>query len=171
MKVELKKILCPVDFSLNAAYATRYALAFAETHKAELLLLQVEDPYVPCVPIDYPGVDGIVPLCSAPEEIERENADEEAEVDEKEDSLQQLAEDLHRAHPDVKIMPLRTIGKPFVEIVRVAKEQDADLIVMGTHGRTGLVHMLIGSTAEKVVRMAPCPVLTVKHPQHEFVMP
>jgi len=176
MKVELKKILCPVDFSRNAAYATRYALAFAETHGAGLLLLQVEDPYVPCVPMEYGGIDGIDPLCIASDEMEEEAGvgepeDAEKEAAEKEDSLQQLAKDLSSHHPNVKIMPLRTIGKPFVEIVRTAKENDVDLIVMGTHGRTGLAHMLIGSTAEKVVRMAPCPVLTVKHPQHEFVMP
>lgn len=77
----------------------------------------------------------------------------------------------HETHQTVEITPLRAIGKPFVEIVRAAKERDADLIVIGTHGRTGLAHMLIGSTAEKVVRMAPCPVLTVKHPRHAFVMP
>ena len=62
-------------------------------------------------------------------------------------------------------------GPPFLEILRYAKEVNADLIVMGTHGRSGLVHMLIGSVAEKVVRKAPCPVLTVRPDQHEFVMP
>ena len=62
-------------------------------------------------------------------------------------------------------------GTPFVEIVRHAKENDVDLIVMGTHGRTGLVHALIGSVAEKVVRKAPCPVLTVRPEGHQFIMP
>lgn len=62
-------------------------------------------------------------------------------------------------------------GKPFIEIIKAAKNYDVDLIVMGTHGRTGLQHMLIGSVAEKVVRKAPCPVLTVKHPDYEFEMP
>ena len=61
-------------------------------------------------------------------------------------------------------------GPPFLEILRYAKEVDADLIVMGTHGRSGLVQMLIGSVAEKIVRKAPCPVLTVRPDQHEFVM-
>jgi nucleotide-binding universal stress UspA family protein len=65
---------------------------------------------------------------------------------------------------------LRT-GTPFLEIVTAARELDSDLIVVGTHGRTGLAHVMIGSVAEKVVRKAPCPVLTVKHPEHEFVMP
>jgi nucleotide-binding universal stress UspA family protein len=59
----------------------------------------------------------------------------------------------------------------FVEIIRYAKEQNIDLLVLGTHGRGAIAHMLMGSVAEKVVRKAPCPVLTVRHPEHEFVMP
>ena len=59
----------------------------------------------------------------------------------------------------------------FVEIVRYAREKNIDLLVMGTHGRGPIAHMLLGSVAEKVVRKAPCPVLTVRHPEHEFVMP
>ena len=62
-------------------------------------------------------------------------------------------------------------GSPFLQVVRMARKEGVDLIVMGTHGRTGLAHVLMGSVAEKVVRKAPCPVLTVKHPEHEFVMP
>jgi nucleotide-binding universal stress UspA family protein len=64
-----------------------------------------------------------------------------------------------------------TRGVPFVEIIRIAKEQNADLIVIGTHGRTGIDHMLFGSTAEKVVRKSPCPVLTVRMAGREFKMP
>jgi hypothetical protein len=56
-------------------------------------------------------------------------------------------------------------------IVNQAKEAEIDLIVMGTHGRGGFGHLLMGSVAEKVVRSAPCPVLTVRHPEHEFVLP
>ena len=63
------------------------------------------------------------------------------------------------------------IGSAFLEIIQYAKEVQADLIVVGTHGRTGLKHMIIGSVAEKVVRKAPCPVLSVKHPEHAFEMP
>jgi nucleotide-binding universal stress UspA family protein len=59
----------------------------------------------------------------------------------------------------------------FREIIAAAREEEADLIVMGTHGRTGLAHALIGSVAEKVVRKAPCPVLTVRHPKMKFEMP
>jgi len=62
-------------------------------------------------------------------------------------------------------------GPAFLRIVRYAKENDIDLIVMGTHGRSGLAHIMIGSVAERVVRKAPCPVLTVRHPKHEYVTP
>jgi nucleotide-binding universal stress UspA family protein len=62
-------------------------------------------------------------------------------------------------------------GHPFLEIVRYAKETEIDLIIIGTHGRTGLVHVLLGSVAERVVRKAPCPVLTVRPQAHQFVMP
>ena len=69
----------------------------------------------------------------------------------------------------VKVMLRR--GVPFVEIIDSARKCKADLIVMGTHGRTGLRQMLIGSVAEKVMRHAPCPVMTVKHRDYEFEMP
>lgn len=62
-------------------------------------------------------------------------------------------------------------GQPFVQIIRCAKEVKADMIVMGSHERTGLAQVLIGSVAEKVVRKAPCSVLVVKHAQHKFRMP
>jgi nucleotide-binding universal stress UspA family protein len=62
-------------------------------------------------------------------------------------------------------------GVPFVEIIKTAKDRNVDLIVIGTHGRTGIDHMLFGSTAEKVVRKAPCPVLTVRVAGKEFTMP
>jgi nucleotide-binding universal stress UspA family protein len=62
-------------------------------------------------------------------------------------------------------------GSPFVEIIRYARAENIDLIVMGSLGLGPVGHMLMGSVAEKVVRKAPCPVLTVRHPEHEFVMP
>ncbi|MGL4464470.1 MAG: universal stress protein, partial [Planctomycetia bacterium] len=62
-------------------------------------------------------------------------------------------------------------GVPFHEIEKYAKEIEADLLVLATHGRTGLAHFLLGSVAERVVRTAPCPVLTVRHPEHEFIVP
>jgi nucleotide-binding universal stress UspA family protein len=71
----------------------------------------------------------------------------------------------------LKMEEMIRIGVPFLEIIRVAKEKDVDLIVLGTHGRSGLSHVLIGSVAEKVVHHAHCPVLTIKHPQYKFIAP
>ena len=71
----------------------------------------------------------------------------------------------------LKIEEMIKIGVPFLEIIKAAKEKEVDLIVMGTHGRTGLAHVLIGSVAEKVVHHAHCPVLTIKHPQYKFIAP
>jgi nucleotide-binding universal stress UspA family protein len=65
--------------------------------------------------------------------------------------------------------PVFVRGRPFVEIIHQAQQLEADLIVIATHGRKGVSHLVFGSTAERVVRMAPCPVLTVKHPEHDFV--
>ncbi len=64
-----------------------------------------------------------------------------------------------------------TQGHPFVEIVRHARDSETDLIIMGTHGRGAIAHMMLGSVAEKVLRKAPCPVLIVRHPEHEFIHP
>lgn len=62
-------------------------------------------------------------------------------------------------------------GRPFVEIIAYAKQEGIDMIIMGTHGRHTLPHLLIGSETENTVRKAPCPVLVVRHPEHEFVLP
>lgn len=62
-------------------------------------------------------------------------------------------------------------GKPFVEIIRLAREVEADVIVIGSHGQSGIAETLFGSTAERVVRKAPCPVLVVRHPEHRFELP
>ena len=72
---------------------------------------------------------------------------------------------------DIEAETLLRRGVPFIEILDVAREQEIDLITIATHGRTGLQQMLFGSTAEKVVRKAPCPVLSIRHPEHEFIMP
>ena len=84
--------------------------------------------------------------------------------------LDALINDEDRRDLDAKPV-LLTSSTPALAIVNHAKEADIDLIVMGTHGRGGFGHLLMGSVAEKVVRLAPCPVLTVRHPEHEFVLP
>jgi len=81
--------------------------------------------------------------------------------------LDEIVVELRTQHIDAE--PVFLNGRPPLEIVRRAEELGVDLIVIATHGRKGISHLVFGSTAEKVVRMAPCPVLTVKHPEHEFV--
>ena len=71
----------------------------------------------------------------------------------------------------VTIERVTAVGHDFVEILKYASGNGIDLIVMGTHGRGAVKHMLLGSVAEMVVRKAPCPVLTVRHPGYEFIMP
>jgi nucleotide-binding universal stress UspA family protein len=82
------------------------------------------------------------------------------------DELQKVAED--RVAEGVEFRTIVRTGKPFIEILETAREEDADLIVIPTHGRTGVEHIFFGSTAEKVVRKAPCPVLSLRKPIKGF---
>ena len=157
--IVLKRLLVPTDFSEPSEVALQYAKAFAQTFNAALHILHVIEErtlaYGEMVsgslpPLDLPGIL---------ESIEK-------------DVRERLNHVVTEAERDkYEIHPVTAIGSPFVEIVRYAKAQDIDLIVMGTHGRGPIAHLLLGSVAERVVRKAPCPVLTVRHPEHEFVMP
>lgn len=154
--ITLKKILFPTDLSEPAGEAQLYACSLAEQYGAELHVLSVVQDVTLVSP--DPNNPWVIPASS---------------LDEVKASVSQALEKI----PDAKwsagksvVRSVRT-GIPFLEIIRYAKEQDVDLIVLGTHGRTGLVHVLLGSVAEKVVRKAPCPVLTVHPKGHQFVMP
>ncbi len=149
--INLKRILLPTDLSEGSAAATPYACAMAERFDAELCLFYVFEQdtgstYVRGMPV--PGADS---------EIEQ--------------LKQQVAESLADwidTDWEAKLQTLRVTGEgqPSVEILRYAEENRIDLIVMGTHGRTGISHALMGSVAEKVVRKSSCPVLTVRHGEH-----
>ena len=157
MSTRIKKILCPTDFSENSEYALKYALALATLTQADLQLFHVVEP------ITYPqSTEFFEPVL-----------DEVELMMKMETAFQQQLEDqvttLKAQYP--KIKGKLVTGNTFLEIIQAARDDDVDIIVMGTHGRTGLAHVLIGSVAERVVREAPCPVLTVKHPGHEFVKP
>lgn len=154
--MQIRKVLCPVDFSPSSDHALEYAVAFAGAHRAELLLVHVVHPLAYGVGAEGVAVDAGMQLLK---EMETSCADR----------LHEVAESVKGGCPSVSEFVVT--GVPFLEIIQLAKAQNADLIVMGTHGRSGLAHMLIGSVAERVVRKAPCPVLTVKHPEHDFVMP
>jgi nucleotide-binding universal stress UspA family protein len=139
----IKTILHPTDFSVHSEYAFRLACSLARDHGARVVALHVLTPPVVAYPV------GVVP--PAPGEDE-----DQAEA--------QLAR-LRPPDPEVPLVRRLTHGYAAAEILRVAEETRCDLIVMGTHGWTWLGRLLMGSVAEKVVRHAPCPVLTVKTPK------
>ncbi len=154
-----KKILFCTDFSENSHLAFTYALNLARTYQAKLFILHVTHNPV----FIYP--DQV--YASIPEENIREwEAAEEKNMDQQVNThyIQQMD-----GFTDYKVLTKK--GVAFYEIIQAAKEESVELIVMGTHGRTGLDHVLFGSTAEKVVRKSPTPVLTVRLPGKKFVMP
>jgi nucleotide-binding universal stress UspA family protein len=157
MKIEVKKIMCPVDFSSNSDHALKYALTLAALSQAELLLFHVVEPF------SYPqSVELFEPVVDEVELTMKLQAAFEKQL---EDQVTALKDEYANVRGRI------VTGNTFVEIIQAARQEKADMIVMGTHGRTGLAHVLIGSVAERVVREAPCPVLTVKHPEHEFIKP
>jgi nucleotide-binding universal stress UspA family protein len=138
----IRTILHPTDFSERAGYALHLAAALARDYGARLVVLHVVTP-----PTVVYG-EAVVPV--SPEEL-RAPAREQLDR-------------LRLPRPDVRAERRLEEGEAVEEILRVARDIGADLIVLGTHGRTGLGRLLMGSTAETVVRKASCPVLTVKAP-------
>ncbi len=156
----IKKILHPTDFSERSLAALPLAIDLAQRYEAELHCLHVvempsefilEDSYMLPLVTEYQPDYGKL----------KEAAESHLE--------QFVAEHV----PDLQGSVKRAVvtGKPFAEIIRYAREQNIDLIVLGTHGRSALGSVLLGSVAEKVVRKAPCAVLTVRHPEHRFEAP
>jgi nucleotide-binding universal stress UspA family protein len=154
--IDLRRILVPTDFSKHSQNALRYATAFAEKFTAELYLLHV----VQDLSVFIPDAVNVTPLVTPP--VEQLLASVRTALERVIDENQ-----LRR----FKVTAEASEGAPFYEIIRFAREKEIDLIIMGTHGHSGLAHVLMGSVAEKVVRKAPCPVLTVRDPEHEFVHP
>jgi nucleotide-binding universal stress UspA family protein len=154
--IDLHRILVPTDFSKHSHNALSYAIAFAEKFGAELYLLHV----VQDLAMFIPDAVTITPPLAPP--IEQLTAAVRAALERVVDENQLRGKQVHTEVRE---------GTPFYEIIQFAKDNKIDLIVMGTHGHSGLVHVLMGSVTEKVVRKAPCPVLSVRHPEHEFVHP
>ena len=148
----LKKVLVPVDFSPCSRKALQYAVAFARQFRAHLTLLHVlpANYFIGSEfgPIDFP----------LPEKELREGSERELAA--------VAAREVGTAAPVETVLRQ---GQPVQEIVRFASEADIDLILLSTHGRTGLKHVLMGSVAENVVRYSPCPVLVVREFEHEFL--
>jgi len=149
----IKRILVPIDFSEFSKNALRYAVEFAQnTAAVKLYLVYVVEPII--YPADFSM--GQVALPSVELEI-NSRAKEELENLSKKEIPESLSCEI-----------IIKTGKPFVEINETAKEIDADLIIIASHGHTGVEHILFGSTAEKVIRKAPCPVLSLRSPVKGF---
>jgi len=153
----LKKILVATDFSEPSEAALAYGRELARTFNASLTVLHVVENILAR---GY-GTEGLVFFDhEAQRSIESAAREQVEALVSAEDREQLRAESV-----------LRTSNAPAMAIGDVAKSANIDLIVMGTHGRGGVAHLLLGSVAERVVRTAPCPVLTVRRPEHEFVLP
>jgi nucleotide-binding universal stress UspA family protein len=153
--INLKKILCPTDFSQPSYEALKIAAAVARYFGAELMVLHVIPPAPPPAPV---ADATFVPTFDLPLYQEEMFASSEK-------ALQDLV--AQRVPQDVTAQALLLPGDPAREIIRAAEEQAVDLIIIATHGHTGWGRLVFGSVAEKVVRLAPCPVLTIKAHQPE----
>ena len=150
---KLKNILVPIDFSACSKKALQYAIAFAGQFNATLNLVHVVQSNY------FPGGEfsGGYDFARAEKEL-RESAG------------QQLAKlVLEEVDEFVPVKTAVRAGSPVQEIVTAARQLESDLIILSTHGRTGLKHVFLGSVAENVVRLAPCPVLVVRENEREFV--
>ena len=153
MEPEIKKVLVPIDFSDYSKSSLRYAVNFAKQFNAEIYLIYVLEPVI--YPPDFSMGQIAIPSVNA-------EWDERAR-----EELENLAKTEIPEGVSVKII-LKN-GKPFLEIIDTASEENIDLIIIATHGHSGVEHILFGSTAEKVVRKAPCPVLTLREPVKGFM--
>ncbi len=155
--VSIKKILLPTDFSESATAAYAYAKELASIFKSRIFLIHVYEPiaFYSEAPIGMPDLVDIEKniYASSYQSMER-IIDQHFQAEKSEQRIEKVL----------------IQGKPFLEIIRYAKEESADMIIMTTHGRSALEHILLGSVTEKVVRKAPCPVLTIRS-QTGFVMP
>lgn len=147
----IKNILVPIDFSDYSKNALKYAVEFAKKFSAKLFLIYVVEPII------YPADFSMGQVAIPSTDIDIQNRAEE--------ELKKLADEIQT---DIQVEIIIKTGKPFVEINETAREKDIDLIIIATHGHTGVEHLLFGSTAEKVVRKAPCPVLTLREPIKGF---
>lgn len=145
----VQKILVPLDFSAQSAEALRYAADLARRYDATLTLAHVYQV------VNYAAAEGF--RLYTPEQLTS--------------LLDELHQQLRAAEAEARGLGCERLelvtlqGDPFTELLAVARKDDFDMIVMGTHGRTGFKHALLGSIAEKLVRTAPCPVLTVRTPE------
>ncbi|ACF14956.1 UspA domain protein [Chloroherpeton thalassium ATCC 35110] len=146
----IKKILCPTDFSDVSKNAVRYANEFARSMQANVIFLHVVEPR----PIATDMTVAYIPIETDLEKIA-------------EDDLSNLIEE--EKVKGISAAKSVMVGHPSDIIIEQAESQDVDLIILGSHGRTGITRLLMGSVAEAVLRKAPCPVLIVKAGEKEFI--
>ena len=151
----IRSILFPTDFSEYSKKALPYAISFAESYGADLHVLHVFEQRI------HPAF--YIMDKSSPFDLDQGLRGRAL------DALDEFV--YHELRDKINFKCEVTNGKPFVEIINYARDKEIDLIVIATHGLTGLEYMVIGSTTERVVRKAPCPVLSIKDPEHEFVHP
>ena len=151
--IKIKRVLVPTDFSDTARRALMYGISFAREFGAELLLVHV----VENLTVGYASDLFPVPMAEVFEEISGYAKSE----------LAKLAAEAREKGVSVREVVVQ--GKPSAEIVRIAAEEKTDIIVLGTHGKGMLDKALFGSTTERVIRKAPCPVLSCRLHEHEFV--
>lgn len=154
--IALKHVLVATDFSEPSDVALNYGRHFARTFGATLHVMHVVENVMARFAADaYP-----VLLPDLQKDVE--------DAGEKRLLAALSAEDMTDLHA---VPVIRTSAAPAAAIVEYAKDANVDLIIMGTHGRGAMAKLIMGSVAERVVRMAGCPVLTVRHPEHEFILP
>ena len=153
MEPNISKVLVPIDFSDYSKSALKYAVNFVKHFSAKLFLIYVVEPVI--YPPDFSM--GQIAIPSVDLEMDKRAIEE----------LNKLAE--QEIPAEIKVKSIVKTGKPFIEILETASEENVDLIIIATHGHTGVEHILFGSTAEKVVRKASCPVLTLREPIKGFL--
>jgi nucleotide-binding universal stress UspA family protein len=157
MMITLKNILVATDFSEPSDAALMYGRELASRFGATLHVLHaVQNIYIGML-----GAENYAAI--APDLQQQIEDDARRRVDE-------LVVASDKSRPET-VKAIVTSSSPALSIIDYAKDHDIDVIVMGTHGRGALAHLVMGSVAERVVRMAPCPVLTVRHKEREFVRP
>ena len=146
--ISFSVIVVPTDFSDHSLRALPYALGLAEKYGAEVKILYVNEPALQVSDMAWVGVD--------------DGALKDEHVSEARKNMERIMRD--QIPPEMSVETEVRSGDAVEEIIQFAEDAGADLIVMATHGRGGLSHILMGSTAEQVIRKASCPVLTLKHP-------
>ena len=187
MHVNIKRICVPTDFSTCSEHAIHYGATLAEAHDADLHLLHIlQDMEQSVMHPDFTtsgeqareyfarleqsegGPNAGSPTPPGPQEDKRVHDYLRALERGVDGKFQELT--LDKWWERVRIHRATRYGNTVGEICRYVRKHSIDLLILGTHGRTGLNQLLIGSVAERVVRVSPCPVLTVRHPAHDFIV-